>query len=1103
MRSSKAAGRQVEILIAEDSATQREQLQHLLEKGGYKVMVAANGKEALASARRRKPALIISDVLMPELDGYGLCKAIKSDARLKDIPVILVTSLSDSQDVIRGLECGADNFIRKPYEGDYLLSRIDYLLMNREMRKNHRMQLTLEVNLGGRKHFITSERQQILDLLISTYEQAVHLNRELVLREKALAHSNQSLAALFGIAEELNKATSERAVAEGVLKRALELPGVRAGWITVVEDGKFRLLATCNLPPALEAPGAMEGPCLCRRKLLAGELDSVTNILECERLQKAEGDTQGLRYHASVPIWIGGEAIGIMNLVGSERGLFNDDDARNLYAVGNQFGIALSRARVHDQLEQRVRDRTAKLTAEIEERKRIETEQARLVAIIEATPDMVATGDSNGHVLYCNPAGLRMLGFEPGLDVSTVRYLDTHPEWAAKQVAETGIPHAIEHGTWSGETALLNRDGFEIPVLQVIIAHKGPDGAVDYFSTIVRDISQRKEHEVKVARLNRVYSVLSGINTLIVRVGNRQELFNGACRIAVEQGGFGIAWIGMLNPETLAISPAACAGVDAESLLARSQNTARGDSPMGQGVVGRTIREKRAVFSNNLPAETSVGGERRKEAIRRGYLSVIALPLLVDGVAVGSFSLFAKDANFFDADEVRLLTELAGDISFALDHIAKEEKLNYLAYYDALTGLPNRALFDDRMTQVLRAASHEHSKTALVLIDLERFRVINDTLGRGLADELLKLVAARLQSVIFDRDSLARVHADVFAGLFPDIKDEADIARLVEEKIIGCLNQPFMIGGQEVRVSAKSGVALFPGDALVPDALFSSAEAALRQAKDSSDRYLFYARKMNAQVAERLKLESKLQRAIELEQFVLFYQPKVDLSTGRVAGLEALIRWNDPEAGLVMPMLFIPLLEETGMIAEVGAWAMQQAVSQYAAWQAAGLQPPPIAVNVSAVQLKRKDFVASVQYAVAIAGKPDHGLDLEITESMIMEDIEASIEKLKLVRDLGVGIFIDDFGTGHSSLRYLTRLPITALKIDRAFIQNMATNADDVAIVTTVIALGHNLNLKVVAEGVETEEQRKFLQLLRCDQFQGYLFSKPVPAEQIPALLAR
>ncbi|MEK7230627.1 MAG: sensor domain-containing diguanylate cyclase, partial [Pseudomonadota bacterium] len=345
------------------------------------------------------------------------------------------------------------------------------------------------------------------------------------------------------------------------------------------------------------------------------------------------------------------------------------------------------------------------------------------------------------------------------------------------------------------------------------------------------------------------------INSLIVRVRDRQELFDGACRIAVDQGGFGIAWIGELNPQTREITPAACAGADAESFLARSPNTARADTSPGQGVVGRAIGERRAAFSDDVATAPRVGGERRKEATRRGYRSSISLPLLMEGAAVGNFSLFAKEANFFTADEMKLLTELAGDISFALAYIAKEEKLNYLAYYDALTGLPNRALFDDRMTQVLRAASHENSKTALVLIDLERFRIINDTLGRSAADELLKLVAQRLRSVIFDRDSLARIHGDVFAAMFPGIKDEADIARLVEEKIIGCLSQPFTIAGQDVRVSAKAGVALFPGDATEPDALFSSAEAALRQAKESSDRYLFYARKMNAQVAERLKLE--------------------------------------------------------------------------------------------------------------------------------------------------------------------------------------------------------------------------------------------------------
>jgi diguanylate cyclase (GGDEF)-like protein len=419
-----------------------------------------------------------------------------------------------------------------------------------------------------------------------------------------------------------------------------------------------------------------------------------------------------------------------------------------------------------------------------------------------------------------------------------------------------------------------------------------------------------------------------------------------------------------------------------------------------------------------------------------------------------------------------------------------------------LTGLPNRVLFDDRLKQQIRSASHDKNIVALVLVDLERFQVINDTFGQHAADGLLKLVSARLGSVMFDRDSLARVHSDVFAVLLPRVADEAGVARIVEEKIMDCLIAPFAFDGHELRVSARVGVALFPGDAMAPDALFSSAEAALSQAKASNERYLFYAPKMNARVAERLTLETKLRQAVEREQFVLYYQPKIDLHGKGVTGLEALIRWNDPEQGLVLPELFVPLLEETGMIVEVGAWVLKQAVSQYAAWRAAGMRPPRIAVNVSQLQLNRKDFVAMVQQAIAAAGDAEHGLDLEITESMIMEDVEASIEKLKAVRELGVEIAIDDFGTGYSSLQYIARLPISASKIDRTFVQNMTTNANDMSLVSTIISLAHNLDLKVIAEGVETEEQSMYLRLHKCDEAQGFLFSEPVPAAQVPSMLS-
>lgn len=289
MKSRKSKNSSVDILIAEDSPTQAEKLQYLLEEHGYTVMTAPDGKQALAAARRRKPALIVSDVMMPEMDGFALCGKIKRDDQLKDVPVILLTTLSDVGDIMKGLECGADNFIRKPYEERYLLARVDYLLMNNELRKNQKMTMGVEISLGGQTHFITAERQQIVDLLISVYEEAVHISEELRARQRELSDSNSTLAGLNHIAEGLNRAVSEREVCDEVLERVIELPGVQAGWISLWENDVFRMVAVRNLPPALMREGAMDGLCECRRRFLTGKLDHVTNILECERLKHAIG----------------------------------------------------------------------------------------------------------------------------------------------------------------------------------------------------------------------------------------------------------------------------------------------------------------------------------------------------------------------------------------------------------------------------------------------------------------------------------------------------------------------------------------------------------------------------------------------------------------------------------------------------------------------------------------------------------------------------------------------------------------------------------------------------------------------------------------------
>ena len=1092
--------RGVEILIVEDSATQREQLKHLLEEHGHVVAGAANGREALEAARRRKPTVIISDIMMPELDGYGLCKALKSDDALKDIPIVLLTTLSDARDVILGLECGADNFIRKPYQGDYLLQRIEYLLMNLELRRNQKMRMGIEISLGGQRHFITAERQQILDLLISTYEQATHINKELAAREGELARSNEVLNGLYRIAEGLNGATSERQVAETALERALGLPGIQAGWISLREgEAGFRLAAARNLPPALGAPGAMEGECSCRRQLLSGELSSAANILECERLGRAEGDTHGLRYHAAVPLWIGDRTLGVMNLVGPQEGLFTEEELKMLYGVGNQVAVALERARLHENLEQLVKERTAKLEAEIAERKRIEKQQARLVAIIEATPDMVAISDPDGNALYVNRSGLRMLGYEAEKDPRALRIRDAHPEWAARLVLEQGIPHAIGHGTWSGETAFRQPNGREIPISQVIIAHKGASGSVEYLSTIARDITERKEQEAKVMRLNRVYAVLSGINTTIVRTQDRQELFEEACRIAVEHGGFRMAWIGLLDPNGLDVTPAARAGAH-EGYLEKIRLTARDDAPDSCLLVAEALRENAPIVCNDIAADARIA-RWREAALERGFRSLVVFPLHLGEKTAGLFLLYAPEKDFFDTEEMKLLDEVAGDISFALDHIEKAEQLNYLAYYDAITGLSNRALFLERLAEHVRAADRGRDRFAVCIFDVERFKTINDSLGRQAGDALLKQVAARMAHATGDRGRLARVSADGFALLLPDVHTVDDAARRLEQKLRACFEAPFTLSGHELRVSAKAGLALFPNDATEGDALFANCEAAWKKAKQTGERYLFYTQRMTETVAQNFSLENKLRIALERKEFVLHYQPKVDLETRRIVGVEALIRWQSPEMGLVPPMQFIPLMEETGLILEAGAWALRQAALDHREWVSRGLAATRVAVNVSAVQLRKRDFVDVV--TSAIGGEAMWPMiDLELTESLLMKDIQGNIEKLNALRALGVRVAIDDFGTGHSSLAYLAKLPVDALKIDRSFIITMLEDPGSMTLVQTIISLAHSLKLAVVAEGVDAEEQARMLRLLRCDQMQGYLVSKPLPMDAMAGLLA-
>jgi diguanylate cyclase (GGDEF)-like protein len=611
---------------------------------------------------------------------------------------------------------------------------------------------------------------------------------------------------------------------------------------------------------------------------------------------------------------------------------------------------------------------------------------------------------------------------------------------------------------------------------------------------VARDQTERKAAEDKLKRLNRLYAMVTGISASMVRVRDRGDLFNRACQTAVEHGEFEMAWIAIVDPGENRIVPVAWAGHGEPVMSAIKDHFASSAGTLeGKTLAAHAIREKAAVVSNDVKTdERLVFGKMHSES---GVRSLAVIPLIVSDNAIGVFTLYTSKPEFFDAAGLALLTELAGNVAFAIDHLDREERLHRLSYYDALTGLANRRAFLERVTQYMLGAADDGHKVAVFLIDLERFKKFNDSLGRPAGDALLKQVAGWLAQNAGNVNLVARIDADHFAVVLPKVRYEAEVARVLEKTIAAFMNNEFSVNDAVYRLAAKIGVAVFPDDGTDADTLFQNAEAALKKAKTSRDRYLFYAQKMIETVAMSLGIENRLRRALERDEFVLHYQPKVNLVTGKLTGAEALIRWNDPVSGLTLPGRFIHVLEETGLIHDVGRWVLRKAIEDHQRWRNDGLPTVRIAVNVSPLQLRNKNLVAEIQQAVSVAADAAAGLQLEITESLIMQDVNNSIVSLLAIRALGVTIAIDDFGTGFSSLSYLAKLPVDTLKIDRSFVVEMVSATGGLTLVSVIINLAHALKLNTVAEGVETEEQLRQLRLLGCDEMQGYLFGRPVPVE--------
>ncbi|HUW26631.1 MAG TPA: EAL domain-containing protein [Gallionella sp.] len=1126
------------ILIVDDVSENLHAMMSILGDA-YAVTAATSGEKALElAARKPQPDLVLLDIKMPDMDGYEVLHRLKADPLTADIPVIFVTSMLESEDEATGLKMGAADYITKPVKHDLLKLRV---LTQLELRRYRRKPIQSGAGADG------AERGQFGILVVDDIPESIHPLISALTDEYRITVANNGPKAI----EMVEGPTPPDLILLDILMPEMDgyevcrrIKATEAGnhipviFLSTVDDSVEKIRGfSIGAADFISKPFDIDEVRARIRTHLELSLLHLffeqTVALRTAALRKSESQLSEALRIAKVGYWeyefaadkfvfndqyyslhkITAEEAGgyWMSSAGFARRYVHPEDApligKNVqlaFESADPDYFAMVEARIltgkgeivwveaRITVEKDAKGRTIRLIGvnqDITERKQAEESLRLFRTLLDYSSDAIEVLEpSTMRFLDVNETSCRILGYsrEEMLELSV---FDIDPAFTP-EIAKTTEVRLRQAGNAHFETVRRHKDGSTFPV-EVNVTRVELDKP--YLMSLVRDITERKAAEAKILYLNRVYAVLSGINTLIVRVQDRDELFSEACHIAVEKGGFRMAMLVMMDQSTMKYVPVASAGVDEEFLISIKAFLSASEYPPDT-MFALAAREKKVIVSNDSSNDPRVlFGKRYTES---GVRSMVILPLIVSGEAIGALVLYAGEMNFFQEDEMKLLTELAGDISFAIDHIGKQEKLDYLAYYDVLTGLANRTLFLERVAQYMRSAANDGHKLALCLIDLERFRNINDSLGRSIGDALLRQVAEWLTNSTGDANLLAHIDADHFAMVLPEIRQEDDLIFLIEKMAQAFYEHPFRLNDSDFRIPAKAGIALFPDDGNDAGILFKNAEAALKKAKAGGDQYLFYTQKMNEAVAGKLTLENQLRQAINNEEFVLYYQPKLNLASGKVTSAEALIRWNDPRTGLVPPGKFIPILEETGLINEVRRWALHKAIADNLRWRSAGLPALRVAVNVSALQLHRQGFIAELEQAVAIDVHAAEGLELEITESLVMEDVGRNISILQAVRAMGITIAIDDFGTGFSSLSYLAKLPVTTLKIDRTFIIEMTAGPEGMALVSTIINLAHAFKLKAVAEGVETEEQSHLLRLLGCDEIQGFLFSKAVPCEE-------
>ncbi|MBD5803370.1 Phytochrome-like protein cph2 [Azoarcus sp. Aa7] len=600
----------------------------------------------------------------------------------------------------------------------------------------------------------------------------------------------------------------------------------------------------------------------------------------------------------------------------------------------------------------------------------------------------------------------------------------------------------------------------------------------------------------------RALRTLSAGNRTLLRAQDEPTLLQDMCRVIVELGGYRMAWVGYAeHDEARTIRPMAHHGVEEGFLTLGHFSWAEGDTPDARGPTAAAIRSGKPVVIQDLHNIPDVQLPiSLNESFRRGYASLAAFPLIIEGETIGNLTIFAAEADAFDECETRLLAEMADDLAFGIGtlrmrerHREAEETIRHMAFFDALTDLPNRSSVGETLAAEIAQAQQENQSMAVLLLKVGRFQEISDTLGYQEGDHLIVEMAGRLQHIAGPNKSVARVGEDEFAIIMP--RSSAEAAMRVAHHAMREVCDPVIFAGLAMDPHAHIGISLYPGHGNTPEALLRRAKIAAVQARRTACKYTLYKGTEDRESTRRLELMSELRHAIDQNELLLYCQPKVAIRSGEICGAEALVRWQHPQHGMIATGEFIALAEHAGLIMPLTRWVLEAAFRQSYAWHERGIKRP-LSVNLSAQDLRDPRLIDRISGLFATWALPPELVQFELTESALMEDPAGALETLAQLKDLGVELFIDDFGIGYSSLSYLQKLPVDSLKIDHSFVTSMLTNAGSAVIVHSTVELGHNLGLGVVAEGVESEALWDRLLELGCDTAQGHFVGRPLPTEQ-------